>query len=160
MFSAESLSSSAIAANMSTETSASMASLNFLWSVIWEMVRLDGSPNCSDRAFTKGAAATIRFNNPAVISHGRGGRPSSSVNSFVRPARCLPPSIFLASDRSSAEVSRRTRPISRRYMRTGSSKTSTDSVSGSHSGSSASLSSSLELSVVLVSELSASFSGV
>ena len=35
----------AIAASMSTETSASMASRNFLWSVICETVRLAGNPN-------------------------------------------------------------------------------------------------------------------
>ena len=62
-----------------------------------------------------------------VICHGLGSSPSSSVSSVFTPCRCLPPSSWRASLRSSAEVSRRTRPISRRYIRTGSSSTSIDS---------------------------------
>ena len=84
--------------------------------------------------------STRRRNKRQVISQGLGALPSSSVSSVSRRVRCLPPSILRARTRSSLEVSRRTRPISRRYMRTGSSSTSVVSASGSQSVSSLSVS--------------------
>ena len=130
----------AILASISTETSASMASRSLGRSVTWDSVRLFGRPSCSPRASTNGDAATIRCSKPDVISHGLGCRPSNSTSSVSKPSRCFPPSILRASTRSSLEVRSLTRPISRRYIRTGSSRTSVVSVSGSHSGSSLSAS--------------------
>ena len=85
---------------------------------------------------------TKRRSRAAVHSQGRGGRPSCSVSSFSRAIRCFSPSSLRASTRSSLDVSSRTRPISRRYIRTGSSSTSRVSVSASHSASSFSMSAS------------------
>ena len=154
----------ATSASISGFNSASMAALSLGLVATWERVRLRGNPRDSPRAPTKVSDLLMRSSRAQHISVVVGVRPSCSLRRWVSLSKCLPPSILRASTRSSREVRRCTRPISRRYIRTGSSRTSVPSASCSHSTSSLWASSSVPGSSDLASlacvQGSTGFSGI
>ena len=117
--------------------SASTAPRTFGWAKSWERVMSGASPRNVHKALAVGHTFTRRWSNSRVTWQVDAGRPISSDIARRSWVMYLPPSIRRASLRSSCAVRRLTRPISRRYMRTGSSIMSpgSSSVSASFSAS-------------------------
>ena len=150
------LRSSATKLSISSGSSPSRASRSSGWDIISGRVLWPSSPRYRLRASTSGSASHIRLKNWTIHTHALGGRPSTEDSWVSSCWAYLHASNLRARIRSSAALRRLTLPISRRYMRTGSSIISTLLRSCPHSASASSSNSASSFRAVSLVSLSSS----
>ena len=124
--SGSSSSTGASAVTTSSFISASMAARKGGSASTWPSVGAAGAPTCVARASMRGRVSRVRRRSSTATCPAVVGRSSAPPMAWRTRPTCFPASIRRARKRSSLAVRRLTRPISRRYMRTGSSIISAD----------------------------------